>query len=83
MKHIILATITALASALPLAAAEKPNILIIYADDQSYETIRAFGHTDIDTPNPDRKKALFAKFRELQKRYDDNLDLEAVFPELK
>jgi choline-sulfatase len=30
-----------------------------------------------------RKKALFAKFRELQERYDDKLDLESVFPELK
>lgn len=32
----------------------KPNILFIFSDDQSYETIRAFGHTDIDTPNLDR-----------------------------
>jgi choline-sulfatase len=30
-----------------------------------------------------RKKALFAKFRELQQRYDDKQDLEAVFPEMK
>lgn len=36
-----------------------------------------------DPAMADRKKALFAKFRELQKRYDDKLDLEAVFPELK
>jgi hypothetical protein len=28
-----------------------------------------------------RKKALFARFRELQERYDDKLDLESVFPE--
>jgi choline-sulfatase len=35
-------------------AAEKPNILFIISDDQSYETIRAYGHTDIDTPNLDR-----------------------------
>jgi hypothetical protein len=31
----------------------------------------------------DRKKALFAKFQELQKRYDDKLDLTTIFPELK
>jgi hypothetical protein len=31
----------------------------------------------------DRKKALFAKFRDLQQRYDDKLDLTAVFPELR
>ncbi len=36
------------------AAAAKPNILFLFADDQSFETIRAFGHTDIDTPNLDR-----------------------------
>ena len=32
----------------------KPNILFIFADDQCYETIRALGLTDIDTPNLDR-----------------------------
>jgi choline-sulfatase len=30
-----------------------------------------------------RMKALFVKFRELQKRYDDKLDLDTIFPELK
>lgn len=30
-----------------------------------------------------RKKALYAKFRELQTRYGDDLDLDAVFPGLK
>lgn len=37
-----------------LRAAEKPNILFIFSDDQSHDTIRALGHTDIDTPNLDR-----------------------------
>lgn len=32
----------------------KPNFIFIFSDDQSYETIRALGHTDIDTPNLDR-----------------------------
>ena len=35
-------------------AAKKPNVLFLFADDQCFETIRAFGHTDIDTPNLDR-----------------------------
>ena len=35
-------------------AAKKPNILFLFADDQCYETIRAYGHTDIETPNLDR-----------------------------
>ena len=30
-----------------------------------------------------RKKALYAKFRELQQRYNDELNLDGVFPELK
>jgi choline-sulfatase len=34
-------------------AAEKPNILFIFADDMSYETIGAYGMLDIDTPNLD------------------------------
>ena len=32
----------------------QPNILFLFADDLTYEAIRAFGHTDIDTPNIDR-----------------------------
>lgn len=32
----------------------KPNVLFLFADDQCFETIRAFGHTDIETPNLDR-----------------------------
>ena len=46
-----------LSAATLLGAAEKPNILFIYSDDQSYETIRALGHTDIETPNLDRLTA--------------------------
>lgn len=38
----------------PAIAAPKPNVLFIFSDDQSYEAVRTFGHTDIDTPNLDR-----------------------------
>ncbi len=51
-----------LSTAILLTAAEKPNILFIFTDDQSYETIRALGHTDIDTPNLDRLVAKGATF---------------------
>lgn len=37
--------------------AEKPNILFLFADDFTYEAVRAFGHTDIETPNLDRLAA--------------------------
>lgn len=32
----------------------KPNLLFLFADDQSFETIGALEHTDIETPNLDR-----------------------------
>ncbi len=33
---------------------KKPNILFIFADDQCYETVRAFGHEKIETPSLDQ-----------------------------
>jgi arylsulfatase A-like enzyme len=42
------------ASASKSSATQPPNILFLLADDQSFETVRAFGHTDIETPNLDR-----------------------------
>ena len=36
------------------AAGSKPNVLFLFADDQTFAAVRAFGHTDIDTPNLDR-----------------------------
>jgi choline-sulfatase len=33
---------------------EKPNIILIFADDQCYETIHALGNDEIITPNLDR-----------------------------
>ena len=35
-------------------AAEKPNILFIFADDQCYQTIHSLGNDEIQTPNLDR-----------------------------
>lgn len=51
MKSILLALSLAVTSTL---AAEKPNILFIFADDMAFETVRANGRLDIDTPNLDR-----------------------------
>jgi choline-sulfatase len=36
------------------AAAPKPNIMFIFADDQSFETIGAYGLTEVKTPHLDR-----------------------------
>lgn len=52
MKKRIIAFLSVFCTA--ALAAEKPNILFLFSDDQSYETVRALGHTDIDTPNLDR-----------------------------
>jgi len=35
-------------------AAKKPNLLFIFADDQCFETVRALGCDEIETPNLDR-----------------------------
>jgi choline-sulfatase len=35
-------------------AAEKPNVMFIFADDQTYESIGAYGQLNIKTPNLDR-----------------------------
>ena len=43
-----------IALATSASAARQPNVLFLFADDHSYEAVRAFGHTDIDTPNLDR-----------------------------
>ena len=40
--------------ALAVQAAEKPNILFIFADDLSYDTINSLGNKEIITPNLDR-----------------------------
>lgn len=42
-----------LALLLPLQAAEKPNILFIFADDMTYEAIGALGNSEIKTPHLD------------------------------
>ncbi|MDF7807246.1 sulfatase-like hydrolase/transferase [Pontiellaceae bacterium B12219] len=49
--HIISSVLLIVSSA--AIAAEKSNILFIFADDMSYETIGAYGMLDIDTPHLD------------------------------
>jgi choline-sulfatase len=48
--------------ALNLFASEQPNIVFIFADDMSYETIGAYGMLDIDTPHLDTLVAAGATF---------------------
>ncbi|WP_205760853.1 sulfatase-like hydrolase/transferase [Luteolibacter luteus] len=53
-------TLAALFLIFPLLAAraaEKPNVLVLFADDMAWKTVRSLGHEDIDTPNLDRLAA--------------------------
>lgn len=56
MKYFKILVASCLLFAFQVSAqtSSKPNFIFIISDDQSYETIRAYGHTDIDTPNLDR-----------------------------
>lgn len=59
MKRIVLLTLGCAAVAALLAApqtmaAEKPNVLFIFADDQCFDTINSLGNEEIQTPNLDR-----------------------------
>ena len=48
----------------PLTAADEPqpNILFIFADDQCFETVHAWGNDEIETPNLDRLCAAVSRF---------------------
>jgi arylsulfatase A-like enzyme len=50
----ILTLFAALLLAQPLAAAPKPNVILVLADDQRFDTIRALGNKEIHTPNLDK-----------------------------
>ncbi len=50
------------ASALAQPGAEQPNVLFVFADDMSFETIGAAGLLDIDTPNLDKLARRGASF---------------------
>jgi len=41
---------------------KKPNIVLIYTDDQAYYTINALGNKEIETPNMDRLAAMGRSF---------------------
>lgn len=45
-------------------AAQHKNVLIIYSDDQSYNTIRALGNNEIQTPNLDKLVKQGLSFRQ-------------------
>ncbi len=50
-RFLVLAT---LLWSCPFASAERPNILLIVADDMGYGDLGCYGSTQIETPNIDR-----------------------------
>ena len=58
----LLPTILALLALVPVRAAEKPNVIVILADDLGYECIGANGGTSYETPNLDRIASLGVRF---------------------
>jgi arylsulfatase A len=63
MKKFALITL-ALATALVAAAqqTQKPNFIVIFADDQGWADLGAYGHPDIRTPNIDRMASEGVRF---------------------
>lgn len=46
-----------------LNAADRPNVLFLFADDQCYRTLRGLGNDEVRTPNLDRLMARGTTFR--------------------
>jgi len=57
------------AAVLPAAEANRPNFIIIFADDQGYQDLGCFGSPDIKTPNIDRMAAEGMRFTDFYSGY--------------
>jgi len=53
-RRLLLSGLVCVLGCLPLRAEERPNILFLFADDQCFDTIGAYGLKDVDTPHLDR-----------------------------
>src|SRR5438067_11822077 len=62
MSRLIAAAFVALAAAGPAAAADRPNIFLILADDLGYECVTADGGQSYRTPHLDRLAAAGVRF---------------------
>jgi arylsulfatase A-like enzyme len=63
MKHLLLVCLTALAASdLCAAAASKPNVLLLFADQHNADVMGCSGHPIVKTPNLDRLAAQGVRF---------------------
>ncbi|MDF7826828.1 sulfatase-like hydrolase/transferase [Pontiellaceae bacterium B12227] len=62
MKHIVTAGLSALFLAVTVVAERSPNIILIMADDVSWECFSCYGAEDYDTPNIDALAAKGVRF---------------------
>jgi choline-sulfatase len=60
IRNFMVVALLAIAHSIAIAA--KPNIMFIIADDQAYETIGAYGLTEVKTPNLDKLLAQGTSF---------------------
>lgn len=60
--HALLAFFVTWLCLVPLQSAEKPNIIVIMADDMGYGDVSAYGATTLSTPNIDRLAAEGQRF---------------------
>jgi arylsulfatase A-like enzyme len=61
-RTVLIAVAATLTAAAPAVAADKPNVVIILADDLGYGDLGCYGHPTIRTPNLDRMAAEGLKF---------------------
>lgn len=71
MKTCLLASMPVLAalcffgSVAPTGAAERPNVILIYTDDQGSVDANCYGSNDLETPNLDRLAATGVRFTQM------------------
>ena len=55
---------------LQLNAAERPNVVILFTDDQGTIDVNCYGSTDLRTPNIDRLAATGVRFTQVRRWLD-------------
>ena len=77
MRFLIL--LTAVFTLPQLSAAEKPNVIIVYTDDQGSVDANCYGATDLATPNIDRLAETGVRFTQMLGSFRDLLGIAGGF----